>query len=258
MILFLLSIWFAVREISDVVDSIRRLSLSIHWQFQGVQLLCFRQRLMGPSWHNVFHNSMSLPWLYFCYWFDASFMNSLTLSISYVGCHSVFIDDFKVYSDSIFADDLWICRDITLLTIPCVSHDSIFAIDLCISCEFIDAIDYIRRLSLSIHWRFRGLSWLCFRWQFMDQPWHSVFDNSMSLTWLYFCYWFDASFVNSLTLSIRYVGCHAVFMDDFKDHSDSVFAADLWITREITFLTIPCFSHDSIFAIELMSRSWIH
>jgi hypothetical protein len=38
--------------------------------------------------------------------------------------------DSKVYRDSIFGDDLWISRDITFLTIPCVSHASIFAIDL--------------------------------------------------------------------------------------------------------------------------------
>ena len=57
-------------------------------------------------------------------------MNSLTLSILYIGCHSVFIDDFEFYSDSVFADDLWISLDIAFLTIPCVSHDSIFAIDL--------------------------------------------------------------------------------------------------------------------------------
>ena len=56
-------------------------------------------------------------------------MNSLTLSIPYVRCHSVLIDDFKVYSDFVFAEDLWMSLDITFLTIPCVSHDSIFATD---------------------------------------------------------------------------------------------------------------------------------
>jgi hypothetical protein len=45
-------------------------------------------------------------------------VNSLTLSIPYVGCHSVFIDDFKVYSYSVFAADLSISGDITFLTIP--------------------------------------------------------------------------------------------------------------------------------------------
>jgi hypothetical protein len=49
---------------------------------------------------------MHQPWLYFCYRFHASVLNSLTLSIPYVGCHSVFVDDFMVYNDSVFAEDL--------------------------------------------------------------------------------------------------------------------------------------------------------
>jgi hypothetical protein len=57
-------------------------------------------------------------------------MNSLTLSIPYVSCHSVFIDDSKIYTDFVFAGDLWINSDIALFTIPCVSHDFIFSIDL--------------------------------------------------------------------------------------------------------------------------------
>jgi hypothetical protein len=164
----------------------------------------------------------------------------LTLSIKYVGCHSVFIDDFKVYSYSVFTADLWIRRDIAFLTIPCVSHDSIFAIDwmrrswiewrcrfytsvvtqyslmissltgtlfsltiyasamtkhfwqfhasamtlffLSISCvghELIDAVNSIRQLSPNIQWWFQVKQGLCFRWRFMDQQWHNVFENSM-------------------------------------------------------------------------------
>jgi len=56
-------------------------------------------------------------------------MNSFTLSIPYVSCHSVLSDDFKVYRDAIFIDDLWISSDITVLTIPYVNHDFIFAIE---------------------------------------------------------------------------------------------------------------------------------
>jgi len=52
-------------------------------------------------------------------------MNSLTLWIPHASCHLVFSDDFKVYDDSVFADDIWISRDIMFLTIPCVGHDSI-------------------------------------------------------------------------------------------------------------------------------------
>jgi len=130
MTLFLLSFWCVVREFSDAVDSTRQLSLSIHWWFQGLQWLCFSCRFMNQHWHSVFGNFMRRPWLYFCYWFDASFVNSVTLSIPYGRCHSVFINDFKVYSYSVFGGDLWISRDIAFLTIPCVGHHSIFAINL--------------------------------------------------------------------------------------------------------------------------------
>jgi len=140
---------------------------------------------------------MRQQWLYFCYRFYASVVNSLTLSSTYIGCHSVFIDDFKVYSDSVFTDDLWISRDISFLTIPSVSHDSIFAIDL------------------------------------MPRSW---------IQWL----------------SIPYVRCPSIFIDDFKVYSYSVFSGDLRISCDITFLTIPCVSQDSSFAIDLMRRSSIH
>jgi hypothetical protein len=128
----------------------------------------------------------------------------------------------------------------------------------CIGREFSDVVDSTRQLSLSIHWWFQGLQWLCFRWRFRDKPWHIIFDNSMCQPWLYFCYRFDVSVVNSLTMSIPYVGCHSVFIDDFKVYSDSVFADDLWISRDMAFLTIPCVSHDAILAINLMRRLWIH
>jgi hypothetical protein len=195
---------------------------------------------MDQQWHSVFDNSMHQSWLYFCYQFDASIMNSWMLSIPYGSCHSVFIDDFKVYRDVVFADDLWISSDITFLTIPCVSHDSIFSIDLmprswiqwhcrlhmsvvtqysltisrtrvtlfalticgsavtyrfwqfhastmtlvllsiwCIGRQFIYAVDSIHPLSLRFYWWFLCLQRLCFCWCFMDQQWHSVFDNSM-------------------------------------------------------------------------------
>jgi len=116
----------------------------------------------------------------------------------------------------------------------------------------------MRQLSLSIHWRFQGLQWLCFCWRFMDQEWHSVFDNSMRPSWLDFLYRFDASLVNSWTLSIPCGSCHSVFIDDFKVYCFSVLAGDLWISRDLAFLTIPCISHDSIFSIDLMLLSWFH
>ena len=92
----------------------------------------------------------------------------------------------------------------------------------------------------------------------MDQKLNSVFDDSIRQPWVYFCYRFDALIVNSLTLSIPYDNCHSVFIDDFKVYSVSVFIDNLWIRRKIAFLTIPFVSHESIFAIDLMRRSWIH
>jgi len=128
----------------------------------------------------------------------------------------------------------------------------------CVGCEFIDAVDSMLYLSLSIHWRFQGLRLLCFGRRFMDQPWHSIFDNSKRRSWLYFFYRFDASLVSSLTLSIPCGSCHSIFIDDFKAYCYSVLAADLWISRDIAFLTIPSVGHDSIFSIDLMHRSWVH
>jgi hypothetical protein len=369
MTLFLLSTWCLHHEFIDAVNSMLYLSLIFHWRFQGLRLLCFGRRFMDQPWHSIFDNSMRRPWLYFfyrfdvsvensltlsipcgrchsvfiddfkvycysvfgrwfmeqpwdsvfyismrrpwlyfCYLLDASVVNSLTMSIPCCTCHSVFIDDFKVYGHFVLAADLWISRDVAFLTIPCVGHDSIFSIDLmrrswvhwrcrfhaiavtqysltisrstvtllwpvtygsavtkcffhfhasamtlfllstwCFRREFIDAVDSMLYLSLSIHWRFQGLLLLSFCRRFMDLPWQNVFFSSMRLPWLYFCYLLDASVVNSLTLSIPCCTCHSVFIDDFKVYCYSLFAGDLWITHDIAFLTIPCISHDSSF-----------
>jgi hypothetical protein len=124
------------------------------------------------------------------------------MSIPYGSCHSVFIDDFNVYSDSVFADDLWISIDIAFLTFPCVNQCSSFA------------IDWMRQSW--IHWRCRfhtsvvtqyslmilGLQGLCFRWQFMDQQWHSVCQP-----WLYFSWRMESTAMTLFLLSIRCL-CH--------------------------------------------------
>jgi len=111
----------------DAVDSTHHLSLSFQWWFQVLRWLYFYSRLMDQPWHNVFDNSMRRPWPCFCYRFDVSVVNSFTMSVPYVSCHSVFRDNFLVYNDSGFADYLWISGDITFFTFPCVSHESIFA-----------------------------------------------------------------------------------------------------------------------------------
>jgi hypothetical protein len=130
MSLFLPSIWRVDSEFIHAFDYIHRLSLNIHWRLQGLQWLYFCWRFMDQQWHNIFDNSIRRPWLYFRYRFDASIVNSLMLSIPYSSCLLVFIDDYKVYSDSVFADDLWITSDIAFLTIPFITHYSIFAFDL--------------------------------------------------------------------------------------------------------------------------------
>jgi hypothetical protein len=124
--------------------------------------------------------------------------------------------------------------------------------------EFIDAVDSISQQSLSIHWRFQGLQGLGFRWRFMDQQQHSVFDNFMCQPWLYFFYWFDASVITSVTLLIPYVNCHLVFSDDLRVYRHWSINRQHKQSAYIAFLTIPCANHDSIFAIDLMRQSWIH
>jgi hypothetical protein len=128
----------------------------------------------------------------------------------------------------------------------------------CVGREFIDAVDSMLYLSLSIHWRFQGLLLLSFCRRFMEQPLDSVFYNSMRRPWLYFCFPFDASVVNSLTLSIPCCTCHSVFIDDFKVSCYSLCAGDLWISRDRVFFSFSFVGHDSIFAIYLMLSSWIH
>jgi len=128
----------------------------------------------------------------------------------------------------------------------------------CVGREFIDDVDSMLYLSLSIHWPFQGLLLLYFCLRFMDQPWQSVFFISMRRPWLYFCYLPDASVVNSLTLSIPCGSCHSVFIDNFKVYCYSLMAGDIRISRERVFFTIPCLGHDSIFAFHLMRRLWIH
>jgi hypothetical protein len=171
---------------------------------------------MDQPWHSIFDNSMRQPWLYFCFRFDASVVNSLTMSIPWGMCHSVFIDDFKVYGYSVLAADLWISCDIAFLTIPWVGHDSIFSIDLMwrswIYWRYRFHAVAVTQYSLTI---LRSTVTLFGRW-FMEQPWDSVFDNSLRRPWLYFFYQFHASIVNSLTLLIPCGSCHSKFIDHFK------------------------------------------
>jgi len=168
--------------------------------FLVLQWLSFRCRFLDQHWHSVFDDSMCQTWIYFCYRFHASVVNSLTVSTSYGSCHSYFSGDFRVYSDFVLGDDFSSVGTQFSLAIPCVNDDSLFSFDfvrqpwISMCCRFHpSAVNQFQR------W-FLVLQWLSFRCQFQDQHWHSVFDYSMRQTWIYFCYRFLASLVNSLTL----------------------------------------------------------
>jgi len=177
---------------------------------------------------------------------------------TYGGCHSVFIDDFKLYSEFVFAIELWISRDVAFFIIPCINHDSMFAINL-------------MRLSW-IHWRCRlhtlavtqysltisSSTVTLFLLTIYGSALTYIFYDSMRPPWLYLCHRFDVSVMNSWMLSIPCGSYHLIFIDNFKVCCYSVLAGDLWISRDIVFLIIRCLGHDSIFAIDLMRRSWIH
>jgi hypothetical protein len=96
-----------------------------------------------------------------------------------------------------------------------------------------------------------------FSWQFLDQHWHSVFDDSLRQTRIYFCYWFHASVVNSLTVSTPYVSCHSYFSVDFWVYSDFVLGDDFWSVVTQFSLAIPCLNGDSLFSFDFVRQPWI-
>jgi hypothetical protein len=123
--------------------------------------------------------------------------------------------------------------------------------------ELVFAVHSIHPPWLNFQRLFLVLQWLSFRWRFMDQHWHSVFDDSIPQTWIYFCYRFYASLVNSLTLSTPYVSCQSYFCGDFKVYGDSVFVDDFWSVVTQFSLTIPCVNDDSVFSNDFIRQPWI-
>jgi hypothetical protein len=200
--MFSLLISFVNCELVFAVDSIRQPWLIFQRWFLVLKWLSFRWRFMDQHWHSVFNDSMRQIWIYFCYRFYASHVNSLTLSTPYVSCHSYFSGDLKVNGDFVFADDFWSVGTHFSLTIPCVNDDYFFS------------IDFIRQPWISIRCRFHSSPLTQFS-KMISRPTvtqfskmisrstvsHSVFDDSMPQTWIYFCYRFYALLVNSLTLS---------------------------------------------------------
>jgi len=114
-------------------SAVTRYSLTI----SRFTMTLFSLPIMDHQWHNILDDSMSRPWLYFFYRFYVSFMNSLTLLIPYSSCHSIFIDDFKVYSDSVLAGDLWISRDIAFWQFHTSAMTLFFLSIRCVVREFI-------------------------------------------------------------------------------------------------------------------------
>jgi hypothetical protein len=106
------------------------------------------------------------------------------------------------------------------------------------------------RFHMSAVTKFSGM----ISWSRVTQLSLIIYGSAVTYRFLQFC----ESTMTPFLLSIPEVSWHSVFSDDFKFYSESVFADYLWISSDIAFLTIPCVGHDSIFAIDLMRRSWIH
>jgi hypothetical protein len=131
------------------------------------------------------------------------------------------------------------------MTIPCVSHNSIFAIGLMSRssinwrCQFHTSavIQFSVTISMSTETLFLTIP--C-----VSQD--SIFAiDFMRHSWIHWCCRLHTSAIiqYSLMISRSTVYC--------------VFAGDLWISRDITFFTFPYVSHDSIFANDWMRCSWI-
>jgi hypothetical protein len=142
MTLFSLFIYSINRELVFTVDCNRHpwLNFQRWFSFYSDSVfgddLCISTGIVCLTIPCVKHESI------FCYRFYASLVNSWTLSTPYVRCHSYFSCDFKVYSDSVFANDFWSVVTQFAMTIPCVNDDSVFS------------IDFIRQLWISIRCRF--------------------------------------------------------------------------------------------------------
>jgi hypothetical protein len=136
MTLFLLSISCVGRELFDVIASIRQLSLSFHWWFQGLQGLCFHWWFMDQQWQSIFANSMRQPWL-------------------------------------IFANDL-MCR--SWIQWRCLFHTSAvtqFSVTISRSRVTQFLLTIFGQYGSGFHWRFRASTMTLFSSDFMRPPWIS-------------------------------------------------------------------------------------
>jgi len=130
MTLFSLMISSVNRELVFAVDSIRHRDSIFKDDFSFYSDSVFAD----DSWISTGIVCLTIPcvntWIYFCNPFYASLVYSLSLSTPYVRCHSYFSGDFKVNSNSVFADDFLSVVTQFSLTIPCVNDDSVFSFDI--------------------------------------------------------------------------------------------------------------------------------
>jgi len=144
MTLFSLLISCVNRELVFVVDSISQPRLNFQRWFLVLQWLSFQWRFLDQHWQSVCDNSILNHQSNYaidllrrsCCRFHTSavtqisFVISRSSTIPSVSRHSIFQDDFSFSCHSVFGDDFWISIRRVCFTFPCVTHESIFAIDL--------------------------------------------------------------------------------------------------------------------------------
>jgi hypothetical protein len=118
MTLFSLLISFVNRELVCAVNSIRQSWLNFQRWFLVLLWLIVCLTIPSVKLESIFAiGFMRRSWIL------------LTLSTPYVSCHSYFSGNFKVYSDSVFVDNLWSVVTPFSPMIPCVNDDSVFSND---------------------------------------------------------------------------------------------------------------------------------
>ena len=156
-------------------------------------------------------------------------MNLFLLSVSPVG-REFFdaIDSIRQLSLILqwrFQDPQWLCFRWRFL----VSDEAVFTSDSMGQDDPVLSFDFIRQPWISMRCRFHPSTVTQFsKMVSRSTVTHSVFDDSMRQTWIYFCYRFYASLVNSLKLSTPHVSCHSYLSGDFKVNSHYLFADDFW------------------------------
>jgi hypothetical protein len=204
---------------------------------------------MHKHWHWVFDDSMRQTWICFCYRFYASLVNSFDAVDSIRQLSLIFQWRFQGVLWLYFCWRFLVGRDAVFTNKFHASTMTLFSIMISlVNRELVFAVDSTRQSWHNFQRWFLVLQWLSFRWRFMHKHWLWVFDDSMRQTWIYFCYRFYASLVNSLTLSTPFVTCHSYFSGNFKVNTHSVFADDFWSVVTRFSLTIPCVNDDSIFS----------